>query len=260
MNVVAYGGGTNSTAMLIGMRQHEITVDLILFADTGGERPETYEYIRAFGSWLAANGMPPITVLEYADEDGNRMTLEQECLKSCTLPSIAYGYKRCSLKHKKGVQDKYCNNHPECKEVWESGGKVNRYIGYDADEPERRDHAIVYDMVDKKYKNHYPLIDLWGWGRDECIGAILREGLPLPGKSSCFFCPSMKVKEVRDLYKQHPDMFARAIAIEDNARAGLTKVAGLGRNWSWRDYITLEEKQVTLFSDDIGVPCNCYDG
>ena len=33
MNVVAYGGGTNSTAMLVGMHEKGIPVDLILFAE-----------------------------------------------------------------------------------------------------------------------------------------------------------------------------------------------------------------------------------
>lgn len=38
MNVVSFGGGTNSTAMIIGMYLHKIPIDLILFADTGGEQ------------------------------------------------------------------------------------------------------------------------------------------------------------------------------------------------------------------------------
>ena len=45
MNVVAYGGGTNSTAMLIGMCRKKIPVDLILFADPGCEQPYTYDYL-----------------------------------------------------------------------------------------------------------------------------------------------------------------------------------------------------------------------
>lgn len=38
MNVVSFGGGTNSTAMIIGMYLHKIPIDLILFAGTGGEQ------------------------------------------------------------------------------------------------------------------------------------------------------------------------------------------------------------------------------
>ena len=42
MNIVGYGGGTDSTAMLVGLWQHHVPVDLILFADPGGEQPHTY--------------------------------------------------------------------------------------------------------------------------------------------------------------------------------------------------------------------------
>ena len=38
MTVVGYGGGTDSTAMLVGLWQRQIPVDLILFADPGGDR------------------------------------------------------------------------------------------------------------------------------------------------------------------------------------------------------------------------------
>ena len=39
INMVSYGGGVNSTALLVGLHQHRISVDLILFADTGAEHP-----------------------------------------------------------------------------------------------------------------------------------------------------------------------------------------------------------------------------
>lgn len=100
MNIVAYGGGTNSTAMLIGLCRKQIPVDLILFSDTGGEHPHTYGYFPIINGWLVAHGMPEITRLEYRTREGLRLTLEQECLQSHSLPSIAYGYKSCSLKHK----------------------------------------------------------------------------------------------------------------------------------------------------------------
>ena len=34
------------------------------------------------------------------------------------------------------------------------------------------------------------------WGRDDCVAAIARVGLPQPGKSACFFCPSSKKHEI----------------------------------------------------------------
>ena len=60
--------------------------------------------------WLKDHGMPPITRVYKTTRDGKRLTLEDECLQSCSLPSIAYGFKRCSLKHKIGPQEKFCNH------------------------------------------------------------------------------------------------------------------------------------------------------
>jgi len=172
MNIVSFGGGTNSTAMIIGMYQRNIPIDLILFADTGGEQPYTYKFIEGFKDWLADHGLPTITVVEYHDKYGARLSLEDECLRPNTLPSIAYGFKKCSLKHKIGTQEKYCNNDPRCREVWDEGERVNKYIGYDAGESRRVDHAAQFDNADKKYKKHYLLYE-WGWTRETCHTIIV---------------------------------------------------------------------------------------
>ena len=240
MNVVSFGGGTNSTAMIIGMYLHKIPIDLILFADTGGEQPHTYEFIETFNGWLEKHGLPQITSVQYHDKDGNRLTLEQECINSGTLPSIAYGFKRCSLKHKIGTQEKFCNNYQPCKEVWASGQRVQKYIGYDAGERKRYEHSRKFNEADKKYENRYPLIEDWHWTRDDCIRAIQEAGLPLPGKSSCFFCPSMKREEIEALKRQHPDLYRRALAIEENAMPHLKTVKGLGRNYAWKERYGME--------------------
>lgn len=261
MNIVGYGGGTNSTAMLIGMHQRNIPVDLILFSDTGGEQAHTYAYLPIMNQWLSEHGMPEITVVEYTDQYGGRLTLEQECLRSGTLPAIAYGYKKCSLKHKIAPQDKFCNHYGPCLEVWEQGEKVTKYIGFDAGEEHRKTHAFVYDIQDKKYKKEYPLID-WGWYREDCVAAILQEDLPLPGKSSCFFCPSMKRHEIRTLYHKHRDLYDRAIAIERGAKPNLITVQGLERNWAWEDFVEADKNQTAmceLFPEN-DMPCGCYDG
>lgn len=55
------------------------------------------------------------------------------------------------------------------------------------------------------------------------------------GKVLLFFCPSMRAEEIIDLREHYPDLFRRALALEDNARANLKTVQGLGRNYSWRE-------------------------
>lgn len=258
MNVVGYGGGTDSTAMLIGLWKNHIPVDLILFADPGGEQPHTYAYLEIMDRWLKEHDMPPITRVWYQEKSGQRLTLEQECLRSGTLPSIAYGRKSCSLKHKVAPQERFCNQYQPCLDTWTRGEKVVKFIGYDAGEERRRQGAVAHDLLDKKYQKQYPLMD-WGWRRTDCIQAIQSAGLPLPGKSSCFFCPSMKRREIRTLYHRYPDLLARALAIEETAMSNLISVKGLGRDWAWRDFITADENQMVIpgaFSDE-DLPCAC---
>ena len=45
----------------------------------------------------------------------------------------------------------------------------------------------------------------------------------------------MRAEEIVTLREQYPDLFRRAIALEDNARPNLKTVKGLGRNYSWKD-------------------------
>lgn len=59
--------------------------------------------------------------------------------------------------------------------------------------------------------------------------------MPQPGKSSCLFCPSMRAEEIIDLRQRHPDLFRRALALEDNALPNLKTVKGLGRGYSWKE-------------------------
>jgi hypothetical protein len=261
MNIASFGGGTNSTAMLIGMWEKGIPVNLILFADTGAEQPYTYLYINIMNRWLKAHNMPEITVVRNVDKDGNRYSLEQECLKIKALPSIAYGYKKCSLKHKVAPQDKFCNNYQPCINAWKNKEKIVKFVGYDAGEENRILNAKTHDIQDTKFSKVYALYE-WGWWREDCEKKIIEHGLPLPGKSSCFFCPSMKKKEIKQLKKQYPDLFNRAIAIEDNAKENLLTVKGLGRNYSWKDFIEGEEKQIFMceYQEDNEMPCGCYDG
>lgn len=235
MNIVSFGGGTNSAALLIGLYRHGIPIDLITFADTGAEHPYTYQFIGCMNEWLKRHGMPQITVVENVDRNGNRLTLEMECLRSNTLPSIAYGHKRCSQKHKIAPQEKFCNHYRPCQEVWKRGERVTRFIGYDSGEWKRYERSRKYNETNQKYENCYPLIEEWGWSREDCIRVIQEEGLPLPGKSSCFFCPSMKRLEIEALQRNYPDLYKRAIAIEKKAIPHLIKVKGLGRNYAWNE-------------------------
>jgi len=253
--VVSYGGGTNSTALLIGYAEKGIKPDLIMFADTGGEFQRTYDYIHQFNEWLLKNDMPEIIWVNNAHREGFRHTsLEDECINNKTLPSLAFGFKGCSVKWKRQPMDRYIrDNYPPAKEAWEAGLKVRRAIGIDAGEPQR---GKIPD--DKKFTYEFPLME-WDWGRDECLEAIERAGLPMAGKSACWFCPASKRHEVIQLANDHPDLFERAVAMEENAL--LTTVKGLSRQRSWKEIVEADRQQLKLpFEIEPDMDCMCFDG
>lgn len=91
--VVAYGLGVDSTAMLVEFARRGVRPDLILFADTGGEKPETYAYLPIIQRFLAHIGFPTVVTVRYQPTRAVYDTLEGQCLHTGTLPSLAYGGK-----------------------------------------------------------------------------------------------------------------------------------------------------------------------
>lgn len=99
--VVNFGSGVDSTAVLVEFVRKGIVPDLILFADTGSEKPETYEHLESFSSWLVSKGFPAVTVVSrerMRRASTTYRTIEENCLQNATLPSLAFGRKSCSLK------------------------------------------------------------------------------------------------------------------------------------------------------------------
>lgn len=93
MKIVTYGGGTNSTAMIIGMVKRGTIPDRILFSDTGGERPDTYEFIDMFSDWLEQNGAPRVIKLHYITKDGHRLRLNRIVLNIRHFPLLLMALK-----------------------------------------------------------------------------------------------------------------------------------------------------------------------
>lgn len=226
-----------------------------MFADTGGERPGTYAYVKLFSQWLVERGYPEIQTVWYVNRKGERVTLEQRSLETERLPSLAYGFKKCSMRYKRDPQNKFVNNWQPAKDCWARGEKVIKYLGFDADEPQR-----ARDMDDSKYRYLYPLVE-WNWGREECVETIEAAGLPQPGKSSCFFCPAMKSHEILQLKSCHPELLERALAIERAAAPHCRgSIKGLGRDWKWESLTKADDMQMKMFLTGPSINCGCYDG
>lgn len=180
---IAYGLGVDSTAVLVKLHEQGIRPDAILFADTFSEKRETYAYLPVIQEWLARVGFPPVTVV--ANEVKNykhwpKYTgLIENCLTNGTLPSLAFGFKSCSLKHKVAPQNKWTDAWQPAIDYWAAGGKVRKIIGYDASPKDRKRFAHAVGVEDPKYDYWYPLIEM-GMDRDACKMAIRSVGQGLP--------------------------------------------------------------------------------
>lgn len=257
--VVAYGGGTNSVAMLCGFLDRGIRPDLIIFSDTGGELPATYAHIDLMSEKTREWWDTPIVTVQKKYK-GENTTLEADCIRNKTLPSLAFGFKACSVKHKLEPKFAFLKHWMKERNISE----VISAVGYDAGEGHRaistKENIIAKDLVEKTW---FPLIE-WMWTRRECIEAIKAHGLPLPGKSSCFFCPAMKNSEIIRLKNEYPEYFERAIAMERNMEVK-GRVRGLSFGVPWSEIVQADEDQLKLFEwldqhDPHKIPCGCYDG
>lgn len=249
MLAMCYGGGTNSAAIILELIKRGIRPDVITFADTGAERKSTYDHIRLMSDWCEINGFPPITTVTQVKRDGSLNYLYELCIEKKMLPSLAYGFKTCSQKHKVAPQDKFMNNHPMAKAVWKKGEKVKKIIGYDRGESHR-----VKNYEDDKYEFWYPLVE-WGWFREDCVKAIDEAKLQRPGKSACFFCPSTRKPEIKQLAREEPELIAKAIFMEENAE--LTQVKGLGRRFNWGEFLATKNSNDSSCGVDIS--CDCFE-
>lgn len=218
--VICCGLGVDSVAMLAGLKPRGIRPDLIIFADTGSERQATYDYLQILNAWLRMQGFPELTIVRYVPKDFKHwppyFSLEENLLTNVTLPAIAYGGHSCSAKWKITPINSFCNEWKPAQTAWACGVKVIKAIGFEDSPHERkraqrgcRTFAIQTEERDK-YELWFPLQD-WGWNRKRCELEILLAGLPVPAKSSCYFCTAMKPWEVDAL---EPGKLRRIVVIE----------------------------------------------
>ena len=128
---VCLGYGWDSAAMLILMAQKGEPVDLITWADTGGEKEGTYAFVPVFDAWLVEHGLPQPRHCRYAPKEKTADKYRQAVLQVAqelsiklqqrqldrlallygnmvandTLPGIAFGPKSCSIKWKLEAQE-----------------------------------------------------------------------------------------------------------------------------------------------------------
>lgn len=229
--VIAYGAGVDSTAMIFAVHAAGLKPTVITFADTGGEKPETYTQVEKMNVLLKQWDWPLINTVSHVTlATTGYKTLEGNCVDNETLPSIAFHKKSCSIKWKQGPQDQFLmgvsrgpnkrDAHPFWTATKAAGKRITKLIGYDAGKADIRRSAKLA-TGDENFDYAYPLQTL-GWTRAECMAAITAVAGPdmVPVKSACFFCPASKKWELYWLAGHHPELLERSLHMERNAMLG----------------------------------------
>lgn len=240
LRVISFGGGQQSTALLVLAAQDRIDFHTFLFANVGddSEHPATLRYIEDHARPFAAEHGLELVELQRVGVVGARRGEGRTLLADLMRPesrSIGIpvhlagggpGTRQCTDRYKIAVIARELAARGATKDDPATVG-----IGISVDEIERANNRshIPHEVVT------YPLLEL-GLRRTDCQRIIREAGLPLPPKSACFFCPMKRPTEWHDLRRTEPELFDRACALEATLvqrRARLGKdpayLTGLGR-------------------------------
>ncbi|SFW12726.1 phosphoadenosine phosphosulfate reductase [Amycolatopsis australiensis] len=220
LSVISYGGGVQSTAMLVLAAQGHILIDAALFANVGddSEHPATLRYVRDVAEpWATKHGLA-LHVLDRVKRDGTTETLWQRLTRpgSRSLPipvrmsNGAPGTRSCTADFKIRVIGKWLRAHGAS-----AAAPATVNIGISVDEI----HRANTRRVEPHEHIVYPLLDL-RMRRTDCARLIAAAGLPVPPKSACWFCPYHRPSVWATMRAEEPALFNRACHLEDllNAR------------------------------------------
>lgn len=229
-HVLSYGGGVDSTALFVLLKYVEKVEFKAIFVNTQCEKPETIEYVHAVMMARFDN------ITELVPNVRGHANLYDYCMDKKFVPSIANRWCTCDSKLKA--------INLFLRDNFDKGDDVTIHIGIGWYEKERinQDKKTKYGFV-KRY-----LLDEYNYTRADCISLIREYDLPVPMKSSCFFCPFQKKNEAREYFDKHEDLALKTIALEDNCKYPDMKL--IGGRYSLREILPLKTKKLFEYMDE----------
>jgi hypothetical protein len=194
-HVLSFGCGVNTVALMVRLIARRMPFDEAVFADTGGELPETYSYLNTARDYLEDHGIPLVTVKSRAG------TLYATCQRREVIPS---GIWRWSTRDYKVT--------PIHRYYRSLNTHIFEYLGIAFDEITRMKRSRETYIT-----SLFPLIDE-RLGRADCVKIIESAGLPVPVKSGCYFCPFNTLERWSELYRHHPELYQKALNLEEGSK------------------------------------------
>jgi len=221
MNIVSFSGGKDSTAMLLRMIELDIKVDKIVFADTGFEFPELYDYIKKIEKHIGRKIEFVYPKKSFKDWYYGKVTRGKTKGKVRGFPLRLYP----------------CHWSRESKvlPLTRLGTKKDkRFIGIAYDEQQRchSEGNLVYPLVE------------WKWTEQDCINYLNKKNLFNPlyvnfDRLGCYFCPKQNEKSIYVLWKIYPDLWKKTKFWE---KENIKHDKGFIFNKSMKEYEELFEK------------------
>jgi hypothetical protein len=255
---VSYGGGVQSTALLVMAARGMIDYRLFIFANTGddSEHPDSVAYVRDIA--IPYGKEHGIEVLEVAREGPTllQVAMGEGEHASNKFPLPFYGENGAPMGRSCTADWKV---RAVAKELRRRGASAKNpahvALGISMDEMQRAKAEGYRDPNFKMQILHYPLLQA-GMNRHDCIKMIVDEGLPEPGKSSCYFCPFHSRDAWQHLRESRPDLFAQSVQLEKRYKERLAE-KGVRTQWlttaGARSGMTLDvaiNDQPSLFGGD----------
>jgi len=230
--IVSYGGGVNSTALIVFLAKNKFPLDYVVFSDTGDEMPETYEYLKVMRKYLDRRKIP-FEIVRNRRKDA----LSDRCLKRRVVPSQIWRW--CTRDMKVMPIHRFYRTLQS---------HIYQYMGIDYGEVRRMKPAKV-DYV----TNLYPLID-FKVNRDACISLIKQARLPIPVKSGCYFCPFNNMERWAEVYQNHPDLYKYSMKIEETNKH-MPKQTLAPQGFTLRSLEKMMKKKQQLPMIEVDSPC-----
>ena len=217
-HICGLSGGKDSSALAIYLKDKIPNMEYF-FCDTGAELPETYEYLIRLEIVL---GKP---IVRLNSDRGFDHYFE---LYRGTLPS---------------PQMRWCTTNLKIKpiEEWIGTDQAISYVGIRSDESNRKGYISTKKNISSKFPFVEDDIDRTG------VLRILDDaGIGLPRyyewrtRSGCYFCFYQRKAEWVGLAERHPDLFSKAVAIEQK----VLREAGNNCDVDFSDH-SMQERQYT---------------
>jgi hypothetical protein len=260
MRVFSFGGGVQSMAAMVLSAQGKLPYTHFVLANVGddSENPQTLEYVHHVAiPYAVKHGLEIVEVKRKRKPHQTQTLLEDAWNENANIPIPVYmsgsgpGARNCTSEWKIKVIEKWMRANANATKE----NRVPLGVGISVDES----HRMRTDDPEREpyLKKEYPLIDLY-YTRAICQDVIIKAGLPLAPKSSCWFCPYKRKSEWSKMRAEKPELWNKAVELEQRIvakriRSGKDAAYLTAYNAPLNMVIPLAS--INMFDDDDSMPC-----